>query len=108
MDSFVICEGDEGGLVFVYSSKDRTIEAAKKLLEEWQYTDFLANGVIDAPQSQLRFNEPNDRQMCEGCLRNAVSDAEFLRYFARFEVIGSSGQSFGQVNAFCVRDHGLT
>jgi hypothetical protein len=105
MDSFEICEGDNGGLVFVYNSKDRTQDAARQLLMAWEYTVFLAHGQIDANRSKLQFQEPADRETCEECLRNAASDAEFLRYFAEFDVVGSNGKSFGQVNAFCVRDH---
>ena len=104
MDAFEISEGDEGGLVLVYNSGERTGEDAQQWLNAYGYTDSLANGSIDARKSEpeWRFKMPADSIDCRAMMRQVVSDPEFLRYFAHFQVIGPDGDRFGRADTFGV------
>jgi len=105
MDSFEICEGEPGGLVFMYNSKHRTQNDARQLLNAWEYIEFRASGLVNVRRLELQFKEPTDREDCKAYLRDAVSDPKFLHHFGEFRVFGPEGEDFGQANSFCVRDH---
>lgn len=104
MNAFEVAEGDEGGLVLLYDSNERTRQTAQQWLNVYGYTDILANGLIDSRISPptWRFEDPTDCEACKGIMRDIVSDPEFLRYFANFDVIGPDGGQFGLASTFCV------
>jgi hypothetical protein len=107
LNAFEISQGDEGALVFVYSSEERPAVAAQNWLVERGYTEFLASGLINTQLSEWTFSKPADANACQEVLRGAARDAEFLRYFGRYQAVGPAGERFGLTNTFFVQANDL-
>ena len=60
MDAFEIGEGDPGGLVLIYNSRERTPLDAQQWLNRNGYIEFVACGRINARSSdpEWRFEKP--------------------------------------------------
>jgi len=106
MDAFEIWEGNDGGLALAYCTCERNSGDAQDWLIARGYTEFVASGKVAAQAADptWRFEKPADSLICRAIVCELVTDPDFLRYYAKFKIIGPDGSAFGLAGSFCVPD----
>jgi len=103
LDSFLAQEGPIGvtigGVVYMFSSCERSKAGAENYLVNMGYTQFIAAGVINHQSRIWQFTDPDDVRICESVLRRFAGESEFLRYYGEFNVNGPSGEGLGLIQS---------
>jgi hypothetical protein len=97
-DRFLILEGDEDDLIFLYSSSVHKTEAAA-INYGAGYSKSIAGGTIDQTTRILRFCWPSDPFACQKLL-SAVADVAVLDQLEGYCVHDLTGKRLGLLKDF--------
>jgi len=98
-DRFVVLEGPEMGVTFVYGSscteRDARVIAAEG--QSVQTIKVLARGIIEVRARTWKFLSPSDIESCKVLVKRIVTDdVEVLRYYEDFVVLAPNDMPLGR------------